>query len=381
MPVERARKAIPSKISRKLWLKSGGRCQYEGCNKSLWKDSLTQRQMNKGYISHIVASSKDGSRGHNILSPKLQTDYSNLMLLCDECHNRIDKAQVTEHPVERLLEMKKAHEYRIELLTGLKAENRSHMLFYGAKIGQQDSPLMFGETVSAILPHRFPVSDTPVELGIKNTSYIDHSPEYWNYQVEELISGFNLEMERLKKGHNVKHYSVFAMGPQPLLIKLGTLLGDIYSADVYQRHREPSSWIWQSDSSVSDFKLVEPANKTGIPVLLFSLSADIPDERVKVVIGDNCSIWRITIDSPNNDFLKTKELLQKFRVICRLAFGKINTIYGQTQQLHIFPAMPISAAVEVGRVWMPKADPPMILYDYNSKATAFVRTFEIKNPL
>src|SRR5215208_6425486 len=40
----------------------------------------------------------------------------------------------------------------------------------------------------------------------------------------------------------VHHLSVFALGPIPLLIELGRLLGDITPADVFQLHREPAGW-------------------------------------------------------------------------------------------------------------------------------------------
>ena len=40
---------------------------------------------------------------------------------------------------------------------------------------------------------------------------------------------------------------MFALGPIPLLVKLGALLGDITPADVYQLHREPAGWCWAED--------------------------------------------------------------------------------------------------------------------------------------
>ncbi len=46
---------IPDKIKLRLWVKSGGNCQYDGCNIPLWKDELTQADMNKAYIAHIYA--------------------------------------------------------------------------------------------------------------------------------------------------------------------------------------------------------------------------------------------------------------------------------------------------------------------------------------
>ena len=45
--------------------------------------------------------------------------------------------------------------------------------------------------------------------------------------------------------------------------------------------------------------------------------------------------------------------------------------------INLFPALPVSAAVEVGRVWMPKADLPLIVYDQNRRVNGFSRTIQV----
>ena len=136
---------------------------------------------------------------------------------------------------------------------------------------------------------------------------------------------------------------------------------------VYQKHREPSTWRWQTVSRDIEYILHEPANKRKIPVLVFSLSATVTYDRIHKVLGRNTSIWEITIsDTPNNDFLKTETLLSDFRRTVRHAFDKIKSHHGCTE-LHIFPAMPVSASVELGRVWMPKVDMSMAIYDANKE--------------
>ena len=132
---------IPDKTQTRLWLQAGGRCQYEGCNEPLWRDDLTMADMNGAYVAHIVAATPNGPRGDATLSPKLAIEISNLMLMCDKHHRLIDREQVAEHPVDRLTAMKKAHEARIELLTSLQEDKKSHVLFYGANIGEQNAPL------------------------------------------------------------------------------------------------------------------------------------------------------------------------------------------------------------------------------------------------
>jgi len=61
----------------------------------------------------------------------------------------------------------------------------------------------------------------------------------------------------------------------------------------------------------------------------------------------------------------------------RELFNKIKLIHGQESIIHIFPAASISIAVELGRVWMPKADLPMYLYDENNNNGRFQFAFSI----
>ena len=46
-------------------------------------------------------------------------------------------------------------------------------------------------------------------------------------------------------------------------------------------------------------------------------------------------------------------------------------------ELHVFPVMPVAAAVEFGRVWMPKADMPLTIYDQNKGREGFYKTIQI----
>jgi len=49
----------------------------------------------------------------------------------------------------------------------------------------------------------------------------------------------------------------------------------------------------------------------------------------------------------------------------------IKALHGQSTTIHIFPAMPAALAVEFGRVRMPKADLPLLIYDENRGAGGF----------
>jgi len=369
------RPPIDQKVKVKLWLKSGGRCQYRNCNQILYEDNLTFNDLNKSYIAHIYGYAPGSARYDAVESPKLETDFSNLMLMCDGCHRKIDRDEKDEHPVSLLLEMKKEHEERIEYLTGIDGSFRTRLILYNAKIGKFNPPMEIN-AMRQILAQKnyFPHKETLV-LGPENTVIEDNEGLYWEYESRSLETYFEKKIQPYLNSSG-EHFSVFPFAPMPLLVKLGVLLGDKFKTDTYQYHREPQGWKWQEGSDFTDFTLIEPEFKNGAAVLNISFSANIDDQRILEAFPDQeVSIWKLTIDNPRLDFLKSPDILSKLRIAARSAFSLIKDVHGHDAVLHVFPAMPISAAVEFGRSWMPKVDLPMVLYDGREK---FIRTIEIK---
>ncbi|WP_143961197.1 SAVED domain-containing protein [Litoribacter populi] len=374
--INRVRKGIPGKVARQLWVKSGGRCQYYNCNVNLLEDSLTKKSLNKAYISHIVGASPKGPRGSEILSPKLEIEFDNLMLLCDECHNRIDESDVENHSVSILKEMKEAHEKRIEIVTGLTLENRTNVVTYTANIGNQSASIPFKKATEAILPIFYPNNNRPVELSLHQRSFYDNEELFWDTEETSLTRQFNSKIKPLIETEAVQHYSIFALAPQPLLIKLGTLLSELTSVEVYQPQREPDTWKWAVGDGMTNYYLDKSSEKGRVVALKVELSANITDDRVIEAIGD-VPIWSIKIESPDVEFLREREQLIAFKRIVRKMFNEVKALNGQDVELHVFPAMPASAAVEFGRVWNSKADSNLIVYDQNWLKGGFMKTLEI----
>ena len=169
-----------------LWGKAAGRCQYDGCNKQLYIDGLTNAEFNTAYIAHIIADSPNGPRGHKLLSDKLSDKIENLMLLCDEHHRLIDRKQVKEHTVERLTLMKQNHEERMIKLTDISDSKKSHIIMYGANIGKHNSPLIYSDACLALRPDYYPAENKPIALGMKNSSLQDDEDEFWNFENNHL---------------------------------------------------------------------------------------------------------------------------------------------------------------------------------------------------
>lgn len=359
-----------------LWGRAAGRCEF--CNKPLWKSSITQEQVNIGQKAHIYSFSSNGPRGNGGISKDKINNINNLMLVCHECHQKLDKSRNEQRYSPALLQwMKVGHERRIELATGIAADKRSHILLYGANVGEHSSPLSYREAALALFPDRYPASDIPIELGTVNSAFLDRDAQFWAVEVETLIRKFSHRVrERLANG-DIEHLSVFALAPQPLLILLGSLLGDIVPSDVYQRHREPPTWEWPAAAPTSAFEVRPPTSASGPPALVLSLSATVTTDRITSVLGRDASVWTLTVPHPNNDFTKSREQISQIRSLLRRVFDQIKAAHGQTTLLHIFPAVSVSVAVELGRVRMPKADMPWQIYDQVAAHGGFVSALTI----
>ncbi|AZI26464.1 HNH endonuclease [Pedobacter sp. G11] len=379
MEVKRLRKQIPPGTARKLWVQSGGRCQYRGCNSPLWQDELMSKDMNKAYISHIIAASPKGPRGHEEKSIVLELAYDNLMLLCDECHNRIDEADQEYHTVEMLTAMKQEHETRINIVTGIMEAERSLVVSYLARIGGFYPSLKKNVAFQTIIPGRFPYRGYFIEGGTRNSPIVDHEHIYWETETIALERWFSNDVLPHLDGGSCNHLSVFALAPQPLLIKLGALLSELRPVDIYQYFRSPGdSWQWQQDSSDLSIQFVSPENLDGHPVLKIELSAPVHDSRVTSVFdGTDLSIYTLRIAEPRRDFIKSKYHLEELKRAFRSAYDQINSNHPAEKTIHVFPVMPNAAAVEFGRVRMPKADKGLLIYDQSNKQNSFIKTLTI----
>ncbi len=372
---------IKSEIERELWGRAAARCQFSDCNRLLYKSPITQEPVNLAEMAHIYSFSKYGPRGWGPFKSNLVglNDVSNLMLVCHDCHKKIDQDKKGERYSADLLKKWKAdHESRVRIATGALASKKSHVVLYGSRIGDENSPLQTAVAFDAMFPEWNPADDRSVNLSMQS-ALDDSTKEFWITEEAHLRKEFDRHIRVRISEAQPNHFSVFALASQPLLILLGSLFTDKVPTIVYQPHREPKTWKWQQHPDGFQFRIDEPADKSGIPVLVFSLSARIASERVESVLGSQASIWEMTIDQPHNDFLWSEAQLSMFRETARKLMVAIRSAHPTASDLKVFPAMPVSCAVELGRVRMPKADLPWVIYDQNHKHHKFIEALTIGN--
>jgi len=373
-------RAIKREVERELWGRAAARCEFSDCNRLLYKSPVTQEAVNLAEMAHIYSFSKDGPRGWGIFTrmPSALNEVGNLMLVCHDCHKKIDQDKKGErYSADLLKKWKLEYEARVRIATGVSANKKSHVVLYGSRIGDENSPLQSAVAFDAMFPDWNPADDRSVNLSM-DSALDDSTKEFWIAQVAHLRKEFDRHIRARINEAQPNHFSVFALASQPLLIFLGSLFTDKVPAVVYQPHHEPKTWKWQSHPGRFQFQVNEPADKRGIPALVFSLSAKIGSERVESVLNGKVSIWEVTIDQPHNDFLRSEAQLSMFREAARKLIVIIKAAHPNASDLKIFPAMPVSCAIELGRVRMPKADLPWVIYDQNHKHQKFIETITIE---
>lgn len=360
-----AKTTISQKIQSALWARAAGRCQYRGCNHDLVGDLVAGRQDALfGFIAHIVGDSADGPRGDPVRSPLLARSLENLMLMCATHHKLIDVDGLADHPVPVLLAMKAEHEARIAVVAGIDDDRASHVLRFGASIGSNEALVSTRAIFTAMPPDHHPASGQTIDLELIGHAFQDSDPTFWTTQQVNLQRNFASRVGGRIERQEIRHLSVFALAPQPLLIELGRLLCDIVPMVVHQRHREPSTWNWQRDRSTIVYRTGEPAaDRTGVVALKLGVSGTINDQRIERVLGEDAAIWSLFVDEPHNDIVRSPEDQAAYRIALRRLFDRIKAHHGDGVPIHVFPALPASLAVETGRIWMPKADPELRIYD------------------
>lgn len=103
-------------VKRVVWIRSAGHCEL--CGTDLTHDYRVGTPMRWGEVAHILPASPKGPRGREHhgdgQAEVLTNDFTNLMLLCPNCHDRIDRDD-EGYPESDLSRLHQAYMERIRL--------------------------------------------------------------------------------------------------------------------------------------------------------------------------------------------------------------------------------------------------------------------------
>ena len=89
---------------RELYLKSGNRCAFPGCNKALFKEN----GVFSGQVCHIEAAEPKGERFNKNQTNEQRRQPFNLLIMCYDHH--METNDVPKFPVDRMRRIKEEHE-------------------------------------------------------------------------------------------------------------------------------------------------------------------------------------------------------------------------------------------------------------------------------
>ena len=352
---------IPQKVKAELWWRAAGRCEFKGCNKPLYLHGITMDNCNLSNCAHIIGDSENGPRGTKD-SKILAQNFNNIMLMCPECHHYIDNEGVGKYDAQTLFDMKKKHEKRMEYLTGFKEDLQANIVTYCANIAEHMPQFAFPELQKALLPDFYPTSTDMIQLGV-NFYAGEYWDSYWKREEENLVHFCKSRVLDCIDRWEYKRIALFGLAPMPLLVRLGTMLNNKHNVVVYQKQRS-GGWKWPKTDDTIDYIIHRPCKEDGVPVLVLSLSFSIIERVKKENAG--ASIWEITINNPNTDFLQSEKMLYDFGRKIEMILDEISKTSSH-QAINLYLAAPAACCIEFGRVWMQKANSPIKIFDYDIK--------------
>lgn len=345
---------------------AAGRCEFRGCSAYLFEHPITLASGNFAEEAHIWAFSIDGPRGREPARPSDINEIGNLILLCPSCHKEID-APNSGYSVAVLMTFKREHEARVRFLAGLTDSARTAPVVLTAKIDGKVVHAPLHKIIRAVAP-MWPRKDAPAPIDL--TAIDSESEEFFQLARNEIRSRLRPFMSKDLGGSMPEHFSVFAIGPIPALIDLGTALSNALHVSIYQRHKDgDGSWTWRKTRKRVGFqarRLRQGSDPSKVAVSL-AVSGDPFKKGLPTAIDNAYSVYEIrpVRVGPAFNLLRTRDDLERFRSVYRDLVTAIAHDHAEAHEVHLFPAVPPAVAVACGYDLNPKLHPTLIVYDFH----------------
>jgi len=377
----------------KVWVRAGGHCAL--CHRYLLESEINCEFEKLGELAHIVASTNSAlaPRGLSELPEDERDLAENLLLACAHCHNDIDKrAQAQRLDVNWLLAVKKRHEHRIREATTLAANEKTVVLRLVGHIRGASTEIGGLEAVAAVnaTADKSPVlaldrNRTGPEIDLRSLPGEGNpvSSGYYETACSRITEVLTERLQPAVEREEIQHLSVFGFARIPLLVYFGSRLDDTISTDIYQRHRTSESWNWGDDRNGLRFDHQQVNEVSGDPpneaVLVVNVSGTvdqhlIPDELVDL---PRFAIEPVT-GEPHHDAIPSRASRNSFQHALSGLLGHVEAKHKQVTTLHVFAAVPVSAAIILGRSIGWGFHPNLVVYDHADGK--YERAMEVSAP-
>jgi hypothetical protein len=338
-----------------LWGRAAGRCAMPGCRIELYAEATTDYDpiVVIGEIAHVAAAGAQGPRAAPSMSGVDKNAYANLMLLCQNCHGRVD-GQPHFYSVARLLDIKQAHEAWVRASLPERGRSRTG---WSALVLRGDHPLDMA-TIEAALSPDFAIA-APQVLAVPMDSDWPAADKRIAATARDLLTGDDTFDKRI---------AVFPIAPVSACLSLGYHLTSRPHVRLFQHHRDEQTWAWPRRALPPNDVYVTgldcESRDTDAVTFAFHFSAAVTDE---VLVGAGAPLecrLDIGVETPSTTWLQHPEQLTRAVSETRRAFEGAMRLYPGALRWHLFFAGPAPLAVAIGQQVNPTMYPMVQLYEY-----------------
>lgn len=377
-----ARPAIPERQKLLVWAAAAGRCTF--CNRLVTENEDLGEAVPIGELAHNVGWGGDSPRGDSDLTPTERSGSDNLLLLCRNCHKPADDSGVVgRYGVEELRRLKREHEERIRLVTGVGGDRTAVVIRVVGSIRQASPELTFDTVLAAttqagLFPVLIPGAyrhEIEVDLrGLPNEGSLDYF-KACAAQVDDLASRINDGIRR----DEIQRLAVFGFARIPVLAHLGSRLDDKVLTVIFQRQRvdDANAWKWPSPAPSTPsfvFETVHAEEGSSSAAVILNLSGVIHLDDLPAEVVGRATVYVLRPDDESYigpNLISSAEALKAFEQSARQLLAHLEGQHGRLERLPIFMAVPLSAAIVVGRVLMPNVSPILEVHDRDAEGRFF----------
>lgn len=352
-----------------VYTAAAGRCSFFGCLNYVMQERLTGKRAILGNVAHIVAASRDGARGDHPLALSERSKFDNLMLMCREHHDFIDKKEsALEYSVERLRKQKKGHESLMKVRTGIPTDDKTFAL------------RLFGQ----VREKKFNISDPQINLSVfrREKRYLDekrfeidliNTPDvcasaYWEQGKKKIDETLVQQVFPMIEDGRVDQMSIFALARIPLLAYLGFRLGDKVPVTLYQKHKDDGEgWAWPRRAPEYQFERIDHGGTSvdNIAVLISVSGGKVEDVRAIAPESRLYEIRPVGV-TPTHTLLSSHKTLENFRHAYKDFLSEVESKHPRAKRIDCFIAGPAPVAIICGRE-LRREDPKVVIYDRDER--------------
>lgn len=364
---------VPEDVQRRIWGRSAARCVL--CAKWLVDEREYWHAIPTGQVAHVVAAENGpkAPRGASDLDGKQRAEEGNLLLLCGDCHKRIDSRHyVDKYTVAFLTEKKNEHERWVREVTDFARLRPAIVVRMTSEVRGTFSPASNEQVGEALRQAGLTGMHADSRTGAVEISIAGSESDDWVWKMAR--KEITTKVARVREAIAAKDstvLAVFGIASIPMLIALGAELDDKTETVLFRRDFTidgPEAWAWpSSDEPTTRFELeTSGASDAAVSdvIAFVDISARVDPSRAPEDLATAPAVRLAVNGGPSRSAITTRGDLQAFARTWADLLTTVETRWPGVERLHILSAVPTTAAVTMGRHRMRDAQPAFVLYQW-----------------